>query len=313
MSYPCLAAPVAVCLAHICWVGELSVMSNLTITVNESSPKESQTASCPKPPFLATCVSSWSPVQLESTEDLRTWLQAAFPASPFQSQENEPVPTIQETCGPLPSQPFAQYDPATRSWKTCQGWLVADISAPSWETWPKAGMTHAGAFYPQPSWERRIAETDCGLLPTPSAQEPGWVVGGQVEIVDKHGNPPEHANQRWYDKNTGRIVQKGLTQVVEMFPTPRANKVGGYSSPNFRPTLEQVVKARYPTPRAGSDTLVGGTGHWQMLQGTELEAGRGRLNPDWIDWLMGFPIGFTDSRPLEMHKYQLWRQQHGVY
>lgn len=29
-------------------------------------------------------------------------------------------------------------------------------------------MTAGGVFYPQPNWERRIKEIDCGLLPTPT-------------------------------------------------------------------------------------------------------------------------------------------------
>jgi len=49
------------------------------------------------------------------------------------------------------------------------------------------------------------------LYPTPSAQEPGWK---NIKVVDKNGNPPTHINQRFYDKETGRIVQKGLRQVV---------------------------------------------------------------------------------------------------
>jgi len=35
------------------------------------------------------------------------------------------------------------------------------------------------------------------------------------------------------------------------------------------------------------------------------------LNPQWVEWLMGWPIGWTDLQPLEMDKYQLWLQQHG--
>jgi len=60
-----------------------------------------------------------------------------------------------------------------------------------------------------------------GRFPTPSAQEPGWK---NIEVVDGHGcSPPCHPNQRFYDKNTGRLVQKGLPQMA-MFPTPRAGK-----------------------------------------------------------------------------------------
>jgi hypothetical protein len=37
----------------------------------------------------------------------------------------------------------------------------------------------------------------------------------------------------------------------------------------------------------------------------------GPLNPDWCEWFMGFPIGWTASEPLETHRFQEWQQQHG--
>lgn len=40
---------------------------------------------------------------------------------------------------------------------------------------------------------------------------------------------------------------------------------------------------------------------------------RGNLNPPWIEWLMGWCIGWTDLQPLGMDKFQQWRQQHGGF
>jgi hypothetical protein len=39
----------------------------------------------------------------------------------------------------------------------------------------------------------------------------------------------------------------------------------------------------------------------------------GPLNPNWVEWLMGWPIGWTDLKPLEMARFQEWQQQHGKY
>ena len=36
----------------------------------------------------------------------------------------------------------------------------------------------------------------------------------------------------------------------------------------------------------------------------------GRLNPDWVEWLMGWPLGWTDLKPLATAKYHSWLQQH---
>ena len=39
----------------------------------------------------------------------------------------------------------------------------------------------------------------------------------------------------------------------------------------------------------------------------------GQLNPDWEEWLMGWPIGHTALKPLEMAKFQEWQQQHSMH
>jgi DNA (cytosine-5)-methyltransferase 1 len=39
----------------------------------------------------------------------------------------------------------------------------------------------------------------------------------------------------------------------------------------------------------------------------------GSLNPTWVEWLMGFPLGWTDLKPLEMHKYHSAQQPHGGF
>jgi hypothetical protein len=39
----------------------------------------------------------------------------------------------------------------------------------------------------------------------------------------------------------------------------------------------------------------------------------GQLNPTWVEWLMGWPLGWTDLKPLETDKFQQWLLQHGKY
>lgn len=91
-----------------------------------------------------------------------------------------------------------------------------------------------------------------------------------------------------------------LGQVVKPFPTPRGNcSTGASHAPNRQgsPDLQTVVQM-FPTPAAqdaknstlppsqiGRDTLPG-----RMLR----EGQKGQLNPDWVEWMMGFPRGWTD-------------------
>jgi hypothetical protein len=39
----------------------------------------------------------------------------------------------------------------------------------------------------------------------------------------------------------------------------------------------------------------------------------GKLNPTFPEWLMGWPLGWTDLKPLEMDKSLYVQQQHGNY
>lgn len=40
---------------------------------------------------------------------------------------------------------------------------------------------------------------------------------------------------------------------------------------------------------------------------------KGILSPTFVEKMMRFPISWTDLRPLEMHKIQLWQQWHGKF
>jgi len=43
-------------------------------------------------------------------------------------------------------------------------------------------------------------------------------------------------------------------------------------------------------------------------------AGRGgSMNPEFVEWLMGWPIGWTDFEPLAMDKFRRWLRSLGAY
>ena len=114
------------------------------------------------------------------------------------------------------------------------------------------------------------------MWPTPSAQEPGWK---NIEVVDKDGNHPTHHNQRFYDKTTGRVVQKGLQQVVKMWPTPTGMTGGEGVAPSH----------------------LDGSHGWSIgaaVNAIDSKIG-GKLNPQWVAWLMGYPIEYLNSVPWE--------------
>src|SRR5690606_22359623 len=135
-----------------------SVTSNGTTTASKLSPPESATVSSPKPQSSLTCVSSWSPVQLDSTEDLLTWLQLGSHASLSAWPENREVQTTSSACGLQPLTLFAPYAPHTFSLRTCLDLSPVDIADWSSVTWPKWGMMPGTCC-----WELTPLEPTCGV------------------------------------------------------------------------------------------------------------------------------------------------------
>jgi hypothetical protein len=37
------------------------------------------------------------------------------------------------------------------------------------------------------------------------------------------------------------------------------------------------------------------------------------LNPVWVEWLMGWPLGWTDLKPSETDRFQQWLHSHGGF
>jgi hypothetical protein len=70
--------------------------------------------------------------------------------------------------------------------------------------------------------------------------------------------------------------------------------------------VKAVERGMWPTPTAmtatGGAALCkwGGSGARAKLRTMVSEKElNGALNPEWVEWLMGWPIGWTDSRPLK--------------
>ena len=123
----------------------------------------------------------------------------------------------------------------------------------------------------------------------------------------------------------------GLAHAVRksLWPTPTSRDwkdTPGMATegPDGRNRVDMLARAvhnphlRFPTPRGseGGVGMYGGTGSRQMLESLETQGhisseekrsmeagGGGRLNPDWVEWLMGLPIGWTALEPLETPSY----------
>jgi hypothetical protein len=114
-------------------------------------------------------------------------------------------------------------------------------------------------------------------------------------------------------------IEKGggitLQQQVKLWPTPRscsamaAENIQNRVNDKF-PNLESVVaRTMWPTPTTRDhkggrkpETLAeSGRGETNSLNdAVTVRDQHGSLNPTWVEWLMGFPTGWTDLKPSEM-------------
>jgi hypothetical protein len=85
------------------------------------------------------------------------------------------------------------------------------------------------------------------------------------------------------------------------WPTPAARDYKGANS--FKTTSEKISQ--------GKRSHMGQLPNAIMME--EQASIGGTLNPTWVEWLMGWPLGWTDLKPLEMDKSLYVQQQHGNY
>jgi len=125
----------------------------------------------------------------------------------------------------------------------------------------------------------------------------------------------------WELGTSARLI-KG-TGCGYLLPTPDAKNNGSQSQMrrNTKPLDAAVIGTqthqKWGTPRcfmykdALKDRGKGNLG--EQVNERENVKKTGQLNPPWVEWLMGWPVGWTGLKPLETGRYQRWRQQHGEF
>ena len=105
-----------------------------------------------------------------------------------------------------------------------------------------------------------------------------------------------------------------------LWPTPTvqdAKNNGGPSQYRRRTPPLNALARMFPTPRTpsrsgGGTGLDGGSGARAMLTEQERrELTGGQLNPAWIEWLMGWPLGWTGCAVSATGRFRQWLHSHG--
>ena len=167
-----------------------------------------------------------------------------------------------------------KFDRVSCSWKTHRQLFIEDLSESS-VTCPQWGMIRDGVLLERITSGLHIIESAHGYWLTPT------------RLMSTESPESFQKRQRRKGYRNGTKVPSLAAQVnnPKYWPTPTAHNAKETAAPS---------EARRNTPTLAS------------------QAG-GKLNPDWVEWLMGWPIGWTDLKPLATDKFQRWLNLHGRY
>lgn len=221
---------------------------------------------------------------------LRSYL-ADFHARISAQPEREPASQVADPASGrnLPGL-LARFDRATCSWKTPQSSLLAASTLFS-GTWPRSGSMRNGACYRQPMLAPRTGAIGCGLWPTPTV----------------HGN----YNRAGASPTSGN----GLATFVSLFPAPTATNTKAVHMRGADKGKARKSRSYLPTPTcndAKNSTLPPSQQHRDGMAGYLMRNGEpsgGQLNPDWVEWLMNWPIGWSSLEPMPALDWPTWERE----
>lgn len=220
-------------------------------------------------------------------------------------------------CGEL----LARYDRESCSWKTPQLSLLGG-STPFSGTLPAWGTMRGGVFYRRRPSVPRTFVLDGGVLrdvPTPKAAA-GGPDYARMSRKESGGHdlatwtalwptPNATDGRRGANRPDGRRGLKLTDCNLEegpMWPTPCSADAGKGGRGDLYAALNDCGRQKgrvFPTPKA-RDWKNGDkpgdrrarakrSGQWHSPDLNDVAAPGGQLNPMWVEWLMGWPLGWT--------------------
>ena len=276
-SLPCLQALVEEYSEGISLDGEPSALS---------SGKPTQLPSWCSDKTMANCQLSQSGMTFKPlTEDLgeavlMSFLEAfpvrtlAAPARAKASKETD-LP-----CGNTWRESLEKFDLDMHTWKTHQCLWDEDLQ-PSSVILPKWGMMQSGVLWERTTLPRLTSGTESGLSgswPTPASRDVAGISGSGRQA--RKGYPADTL------PNAVHISQG------KSWPTPAARDYKGANS------LEHCEVNG--TGRKHMDQLPNAVAHGDKPEPS------GALNPTWVEWLMGWPIGWTSMDAIEELDWRGW-------
>jgi len=207
---------------------------------------------------------------------------------------------------------LGSFDLDTGLWRTSQTSLMELMdsgSLPSSQKWPRSGMMRAGIVFRLPPLTRHTAETESGLLHTPTS----------TANQDSPSMRSRDKGSWWATPRANKISGKdredfslSLHNQVNQFPTPKAHDAKESYSPSqvARNTATlTVVVGMFPTPTATDirdrENMSLPSVQRRQRIGKQIDLSTsvkpdstpGFLSADWVEvYLMGLPLGWTSLK-----------------
>ena len=240
-------------------------------------------------------------------EELLTLYLGDFRARTLAAPERELESRVNEAeCGQSSQESLARYDPSTSLWRTAQCSLLEDLEQ-CLETWPRWGSMRNGECYQQPMLVQTTNERESGLLPN---------------------NETFFHTPNTTGLDGGSNSRKALKKRMDMWPTPTTSQARSEGMilqmrrlvENGTTTLQEAEAMvagsltpkrmkSWPTPIAHDAKETNAPSEANRNTPTLAAQAGGQLNPTWVEWIMGWPLEWTDLKPLEMDKSLCVQQQ----
>jgi hypothetical protein len=248
-------------------------------------------------------------------EAVLTLFLEAFPVRTYLAPEKAQESTERDLpCGDIWRESSVKFDLERYLWKTALCLWEEDLPESS-VTLPKWGMMRSGVCWersipvrltrgiesglwlgtPTASMTERSEEFAKGRLPTPKEVAEKWATPTTMDSL-----PPKSEKallREATEVRPGRSKPGNLRDQVsnmDNWPTPFARDYKGGRKP------ETLEKSGRLATNSLPDAIIAKEGHG------------GQLNPTWVEWLMGWPLGWTDLKPLETDKFHQWSSSHGI-
>lgn len=207
-------------------------------------------------------------------------------AKTFHSPEKEKAsPESAAVSGSKWRESFAKFDPLTSSWKIRQLSLFEGWDE-SLEIWPRWGMMRNG---------------ECWEHPMPSGlMELRYLITSAIDALSRLPTPNVCGN--YNRKGASKTSGDGLATALRRLPTPTKSDV----------SMRKMPK-KWKRTRTGIIRHLNEHGAESQIRLCQQIADGGPMNPEWVEWFMGWPIGATALQPLETDKFREWFLSHGEH